>query len=138
MAVYLIRAGVTGPVKLGHASSCEDALRRLAALQVAHWETLHLLRMWEGDERAEGQLHARFADLRIRGEWFGFSRLMLADVGLPVIDIPQRDADAPLSALDVMRRLGGQGDTARLCGPNRGAVSVGCLRTKFHETAGRF
>lgn len=82
MPVYLIRAGENGPVKIGRAS---DPAQRLSDLQTAHWETLRLIRVWEGDAAEESALHLQFADLRIRGEWFGFSRSMLSDVSLPVI-----------------------------------------------------
>lgn len=83
MPVYLIRAGANGPVKIGYAL---DPRGRLTELQVAHYEPLSILRMWEGGEPEEAMLHLRFADLCIRGEWFSFSRQMLGDVGLT--DIP--------------------------------------------------
>lgn len=79
MPVYMIRAGDSGPVKIGFA---RDPIQRLDDLQVAHYEALTLLRIWEGGFAEEALLHARFADLAIRGEWFAFSRAMLADVGL--------------------------------------------------------
>jgi hypothetical protein len=80
MPVYMIRCGEHGPVKIGYAA---DPAGRMADLQVAHWERLRLLRTFDGAAAEEATLHARFADLRIgRGEWFSFSRLMLADVGL--------------------------------------------------------
>ena len=134
MPCYCIRAGQTGPVKLGVAGSVDDAFRRLDSLQVAHYETLHLLRLWHGDEKAESELHARFADLRIRGEWFSFSRLMLGDVGLEVIPLSEREGDAPWRVIDVVRRLGGQGDAARLCGTSRGAVSRWVLANQIPES----
>lgn len=83
MAVYLIRAGETGPVKIGYAA---DPVDRLVNLQTAHWEQLHLLRVWEGELADEAALHLRFSDLRIAREWFSFSRKMLGDVGLKRID----------------------------------------------------
>lgn len=122
MPVYLIRAGETGPVKIGMAQSIRDAIGRMDSLQVAHWEVLRLLRMWKGDRREEELLHVRFADLRIRGEWFSFSRLMLSDVGLEIIDLGT-DVDAPMSVKDMIRLVGGAGDTARLCGTSVAAVS---------------
>lgn len=126
MPVYVIRAGDVGPVKIGHSWAGGSVLvRRINALQVAHWERLRLIRLLVGDETVEYELHARFADLRIRGEWFNFSRLMLRDLGFEDIDISdfQREADAPLRAIDIVKMLGGAGDTARLCGTNRATVS---------------
>lgn len=84
MSVYMIRAGETGPVKIGHSIDPED---RLGALQVSHWETLRLIRLFEGAEPEEFLLHERFIDLHIRGEWHSFSRAMLGNVGLFEIDI---------------------------------------------------
>lgn len=85
MAVYLIRCGENGPVKIGRAADPAD---RLAELQIAHWETLRIVRVWEGDAAEEAALHLQFADLRIRGEWFSFSRSMISGVNLPVISEP--------------------------------------------------
>jgi len=90
MPVYLIRAGLTGPVKIGKA---DDPRGRRSELQVAHYEELHLLRAWVGGLAEELRLHDLFADLRIRGEWFSFSKLMLGDVGVVEIDL----TPAPLS-----------------------------------------
>jgi len=81
MPVYLIRAGLTGPVKIGKA---DDPSERMALFQIGHYEQLHLIRIWQGGLLEEAHLHLRFADLHIRGEWFAFSRLMLGDVGLAV------------------------------------------------------
>lgn len=92
MAVYLIQCGPNGPVKIGKA---DDPKGRLSELQVAHWQTLTLVRVWEGSEADERALHARFADLRIRGEWFHFSRQMLGDVGLPIVEEPPPPASPP-------------------------------------------
>lgn len=84
MPVYMIRAGETGPVKLGHST---DPIGRLAELQVAHYEKLSIIRTFVGDAAEEATLHLRFADLHIRGEWHAFSRLMLGDVGLREIPL---------------------------------------------------
>lgn len=79
MTVYMIRCGENGPVKIGHSS---DPVFRLGQLQISHWETLHILRLFEGGLSEELALHERFADQYIRGEWHHFSRAMLGDVGL--------------------------------------------------------
>lgn len=82
MAVYLIRAGECGPVKIGYA---EDVQSRLNNMQTGNHETLTVLRIFEGGQEEESRLHARFIDLRIRGEWFSFSRVMMGDLGLTEI-----------------------------------------------------
>jgi hypothetical protein len=122
VTIYLIRAGESGPVKIGYARSVRDARGRIDSLQVGHWEILRVLRLWEGDMRDERRMHMRFADLRIRGEWFAFSRLMLADVGLMVIEFDQ-GLDAPMSIGKMVKAFGGVGDVARLCGTSRAVVS---------------
>jgi hypothetical protein len=80
MAVYMIRAGEDGPVKIGKAV---DPIERMAVLQTYHFLTLHIMRVFEGGEVEERALHQRFARLRIRGEWFAFAPELQGDVGLP-------------------------------------------------------
>lgn len=99
MSVYCIRAGLSGPVKLGHG---HDPEKRLADLQVAHWEELFLIRVWKGGEAEERTLHARFADLRLRGEWFSFSRAMLGDVGLTIVPEEVKSEIDSVVTLDLM------------------------------------
>lgn len=79
MAVYMIRAGVNGPMKIGKA---DDPMHRVRNLQCGCWERLSLVRVFEGDLDQERHLHVRFKDLHIMGDWFHFSRSMLDDVGL--------------------------------------------------------
>jgi len=64
---YLIQAGDGGPIKIG--STRKNPLERLAALQTAHHEQLHILGIIGGTD-AERNLHKRFADWRLHGEWF--------------------------------------------------------------------
>lgn len=122
VTIYLIRAGESGPVKIGYARSVREARMRIDTLQTGHWEILRVLRLWEGDMGDERRMHVRFADLRIRGEWFAFSRLMLADVGLTVIEFDQ-GLDDPMSIGKMIKALGGVGEVARLCGTSRAVVS---------------
>lgn len=87
MAVYLIQAGNQPIVKIGKANC---PVTRMYEHQCAHWEELKLLRTWSGDLLEEAMLHEKFSDLRIRGEWFVFSKAMLEDVGLVVIGAPAK------------------------------------------------
>jgi len=77
--IYMIRAGVHGPVKIGFS---DDVVLRMVKMQADNHERLVLLRMFEGGALDEAALHMRFADNHLHGEWFGFTRAMLADVGL--------------------------------------------------------
>jgi hypothetical protein len=74
VAVYLIRCGDSGMVKIGFALNPEQRLREL---QTGHWETLSLIRVIEGDIGAESWMHGRFSEFRVRGEWFRLTEEML-------------------------------------------------------------
>lgn len=67
--IYAIQAGLNGPIKLGYA---RKPRKRLAELQVAHFERLNLLACEEtdGDAQIEQYIHELNAKERIRGEWF--------------------------------------------------------------------
>lgn len=84
--VYLIRQGVTGPVKIGVA---KDVVKRLRQLQTNQPVPLRIIRVLEGDVAVERALHARFSALRLKGEWFTFSPEMIgADLCCPDLPIP--------------------------------------------------
>jgi hypothetical protein len=76
VAVYFIRAGEEGPVKIGTA---ENVNARLHALQNAHYAELTVIRLLEGDHHLELQIHERFKARRIRREWFDFDQAMLTE-----------------------------------------------------------
>jgi len=67
MPVYFIQAGEDGPIKIGFA---RDVGRRIANMRVANPAPLKLRANIPGDARDERAFHARFANLRVRGEWF--------------------------------------------------------------------
>lgn len=91
MTVYFIQGESRfGPVKIGHS---HDPETRLGQLQVSHWETLRIIRLFKGAEADEAALHLRFFDLHIRGEWHSFSRAMMGEVGLVEI-LPAVDSGA--------------------------------------------
>lgn len=111
MPTYIIRAGLTGPVKIGKA---DDVEARREALQTAHHETLHVLRVLDTPFDAEPILHEKFAGLRIRGEWFEFCEEMLTFVPEPPT-APQTvtptgttwpELLAPWSDRDIAERIG--------------------------------
>ena len=74
MPVYLIRAGESGPAKIGHANNPENRMRDF---QCGHYETLALLRTWPGAHAEEAAMHRAFSEYHIRGEWFRFCPAML-------------------------------------------------------------
>lgn len=66
-ALYFIQDVGSGAIKIGISSSPRA---RLSQLQASRPGTLRLLAAIPGDRTAERELHAEFAHLRIRGEWF--------------------------------------------------------------------
>ncbi len=72
-SVYFI-ADAYGHVKIGYATSVQDRFRDL---QVAHASELTILLDIPGGPKLEKELHQRFADHRVRGEWFALSSEIL-------------------------------------------------------------
>ena len=68
VTVYFISQGSDGPIKIGFTT--KKATKRLAELQVASPQKLILLAVIQGDREVETELHKRFSDSHIRGEWF--------------------------------------------------------------------
>lgn len=79
MTVYFIQAGKGSPVKIGQSG---DPVRRCAALQSAHFDSLEIIRQVDGDHETEHWLHSHFKDSRLQGEWFKFQPSMM-DVNPP-------------------------------------------------------
>lgn len=74
--VYFIQAGERGPIKIGWA---EVVSTRMAQLQCGSPMKLTLLVAIPGGAARERDLHRRFADIRVRGEWFdGTNETLLA------------------------------------------------------------
>lgn len=65
--VYFIRQGDDGPIKIGFAT---NPAKRKRQLQTSVADTLHTLLTLPGTRATEAHFHERFADLRLRGEWF--------------------------------------------------------------------
>lgn len=86
MPVYLIRQGLTGPVKIGLAT---DVVKRLRQLQTNQPITLHILRVLDGERALEKILHEKYELQRLSGEWFSFSEDMTkGDLGASDLPIP--------------------------------------------------
>lgn len=75
--IYAVQAGVDGPVKIGRTRNVRE---RLADLQSANGEELRLIAAWRGVPKTEQELHAEYADLRLRGEWFVATPELLRDM----------------------------------------------------------
>jgi hypothetical protein len=73
--VYFIESGWGGPVKIG---SAENPLRRLEQLQTGNPTELHLLATVDFETTTEAEVHCRFRQDRLSGEWFYPSPLLWA------------------------------------------------------------
>jgi hypothetical protein len=112
--IYMFMAGDRQAVKIGFA---DDVFRRRKEVQVGNHLAISLFRQFEGSAAEEAMLHAKFGHLRLRGEWFSYSREMEGDVGLVEIFEPTREifadgsfcgaTDAGNSALNVAARTSG-------------------------------
>jgi predicted component of type VI protein secretion system len=65
--IYFAQASEGGPVKIG---TSRNPAARIRELSVASATGLRLLTQEEGGRRDELELHRRFADARMHGEWF--------------------------------------------------------------------
>lgn len=65
--VYFVQVGESGPIKIGTAT---DVARRIQSIQCAHHEPVKVLGVMEGGLKKERDMHGKFAESRIRGEWF--------------------------------------------------------------------
>lgn len=73
--VYFVQGADGGPIKIGIAA---DPEARLGFLQISSPSKLRITRTVEGGREKERELHGRFSDDRIRGEWFRASDALAA------------------------------------------------------------
>lgn len=71
LVIYFAHAAELGLVKIGYTAG-ETADARLASIQTACPSAITLLATMPGDPDTERALHAAFAGLRVRGEWFRY------------------------------------------------------------------
>ncbi len=134
MAVYFIRAGNEGAIKIGRAT---DPRKRLAALQTASPAPLLLLAVIEnGDERA---FHTQFAAHRLNGEWFHPAPELLA-LAAEHVALPAQLIRAPIwlnPAAKIVETCGGIDKTAELVRRDRSVVNRWLLPKECGGTGGR-
>lgn len=113
MPIYFVRAGRSGPIKIG-VSAAVDV--RLADLQVCNAEELFLLGTVAGTSKDETELHKRFSADHIRGEWFHSSVTLLKfieSINGGTLPKPIRALDPSFSKLEkyvikYVRKCGGR------------------------------
>lgn len=67
--IYVIQAGVDGPVKVG--LTTQSGLRtRISRMQTGNPHTLFLRRLYVGDVLIESRIHMELGPWHLRGEWF--------------------------------------------------------------------
>lgn len=71
--IYFIKGCETGRVKIGYSNNIEN---RLSTLQVGCPEKLIIWGTYDG-KLTEKEIHKKFKDLHVRGEWFEFERPIL-------------------------------------------------------------
>ncbi len=74
--VYFV-AGETGPIKIGVAVNPQ---KRLSGLQTSHPIPLAILALTPGGVDLEREYHERFAEHRLRGEWFDRAPAIIAEI----------------------------------------------------------
>lgn len=77
--VYFIQDGDDGPIKIG-TSQVERLPERLRALQVGNPRELFIRATTPGNWMQENKTQWRFADARIRGEWFAATPELLEHI----------------------------------------------------------
>ncbi len=109
--VYFAQAGdERGPIKIGHSADVE---RRLESLRTGNHLSLMLVGAVAHERAAdlERALHVAFADLRLEGEWFAFSRRILGAIDqLRTRARLVRLDDRPLRCLATFTQIAGEDD----------------------------
>lgn len=77
--IYFVRCQARNAIKIGTA---DDPAARLRGLQTACPDDLELLGSIPGSESEERALHRKFAELRIRGEWFRAEQSLIGFIEL--------------------------------------------------------
>lgn len=72
--VYFIQGDSGGPIKIGYT---EDVCKRLKVLQTGHFDTLIVLASFPASMKEEKNLHKKFSELQLKGEWFKPDRYLM-------------------------------------------------------------
>jgi hypothetical protein len=120
MPVYFIRAGDTGPVKIGLS---RDPKGRLKEFDIQSPVPLQLIRVVNGDRHTELYLHKRYKSLWLRGEWFLYCPTMMGDLDLPVSPTPPDSSYRDLILEEALSKREMSAQIAEALGITRAAVS---------------
>lgn len=73
--IYFIQNSETKHIKIGYSN---DVRKRLSEIQISSPHELKILSICEGDIELEKELHDKFNDYYIRGEWFNPSEELIS------------------------------------------------------------
>ncbi len=82
--IYIVRQQSTDFVKIGYTDNMMRT--RLTSLQVGNPTLLVVIALYEGSKEVEKELHIKYAEQAVRGEWFTYSDDML-ELDLPIVTI---------------------------------------------------
>lgn len=68
--IYFIQSGKDGPIKIGTTNNVES---RLGDIRVLNPQKIKLLKSIKGTQKYEKEIHRKFKNDRIKGEWFRLS-----------------------------------------------------------------
>lgn len=107
--VYFVQNPGNGLVKIGYSG---DLSRRVLAISNGLGCAVRVLRQLPGGPRTEKWLHRKFADLRVRGEWFRFDEAMMSVVPpdeVPCVPVVISHRDIRLSLRERVTAAGTRG-----------------------------
>ncbi len=114
MVVYAVQQGTGGAVKIGRAN---DIGRRLKSLQTGSPAPLVVLATWPGGAELEHEMHVKYAEYRLHGEWFDAAIVpSLTGSGPCLPHVAPKKAMNTSELRAIVDRLGGQANSARLTG----------------------
>jgi hypothetical protein len=84
--IYLIHDHKTGLVKIGRTNNFWRRFNELAKI----YPDIDVLAKWKDHPKREFELHCRYANCRVEGEWFNLSRLDLVEIFRQQADLGNR------------------------------------------------
>lgn len=88
--IYFVQSAASDLIKIGFTGRAHQRFKSLRATEKAE---IMVLGIMAGDKADEKKLHARFADFRVRGEWF--SKCVAIEMFIANHTSPEVPADAP-------------------------------------------
>ncbi|TPK59010.1 MULTISPECIES: GIY-YIG nuclease family protein [unclassified Mesorhizobium] len=91
--VYFLKAG--NAVKIGRSTNLRG---RIQSLQTGSAHEARIVKILRGGKRREKEFHKRFAEYRLRGEWFDLrgSLAKYLEMCIHAIDLPEPDPEPEL------------------------------------------